>query len=81
VAQDRVFADDANRERVPGYWASNLRLSRELQQGSARVETYLALNNLLDQPYTDNLRTNAAFGRYYEPAAGRVLLGGVSVRF
>lgn len=81
VAQDRVFADDANRERVPGYWASNLRLSHELQQGSARMETYLALNNLLDQPYTDNLRTNAAFGRYYEPAAGRVLLGGVSVWF
>lgn len=42
---------------------------------------YVAVNNLLDREYNDNLRVNAGFGRYYEPAADRVVLGGLSVTF
>ncbi len=81
VALDRVYADDANGERVPGYVVANARLSWEGRGGPLQWRPYVAVNNLFDIDYTDNLRVNAAAGRYYEPAAGRVVIGGLSVIF
>lgn len=81
VALDRIHADDANSARVPGYVVANARLSWEGRTGTATLRPWMALNNAFDIDYTDNLRVNAAFGRYYEPAAGRVLIGGLSLLF
>lgn len=81
VALDRVHADDANTARVPGYVVANARLSWEGRVGELTLRPWLALNNVFDIDYTDNLRVNAGFGRYYEPAAGRVLIGGLGVTF
>jgi iron complex outermembrane recepter protein len=81
VALDRVQADDANSARVPGYVVANARLGWERSHGAVTLRPYVAVNNVFDIDYTDNLRVNAAFGRYYEPAAGRVVIGGLSVVF
>jgi iron complex outermembrane receptor protein len=81
LALDRVYADDANRERVAGYVVANARLAWEGRRAGARATPYLAINNLFDIDYTDNLRVNAGFGRYYEPAAGRVAVAGLSLWF
>lgn len=81
IALDRVYANDANTERVAGYVVANARLAWEGRVGGNRVTPYLALNNLFDIDTTDNLRVNAAFGRFYEPAAGRTVVGGLSVVF
>jgi iron complex outermembrane receptor protein len=81
VALDRVYAEDANTARVPGYVVVNTRLSWEGRLGELTLRPWLALNNVFDIDYTDNLRVNAFGGRYYEPAAGRVLIGGLSVLF
>ena len=81
VALDRVYADDANSAHVAGYVVANARLSWEGEVAGARVQPWLALNNLFDIDYTDNLRVNAFGGRYYEPAAGRVVIGGLGVLF
>ena len=81
IGLDRVFANDANSVRVPGYVTSNARLSWTGQYGSSRITPYVAVNNLFDREYNDNLRANAGFGRYYEPAPGRVALAGISIDF
>jgi iron complex outermembrane recepter protein len=81
VALDRVHADDANSARVPGYVVANARLSWEGRHGAVTLRPYVAVNNVFDINYTDNLRVNAFGGRYYEPAAGRVAIGGLSVLF
>lgn len=81
VALDRVYAEDANDERVPGYVVANARLSWEGRAGELTLRPWLALNNVFDIDYTDNLRVNAFGGRYYEPAAGRVVIGGLGVLF
>ncbi|QHS10325.1 TonB-dependent receptor [Sinimarinibacterium sp. NLF-5-8] len=80
-AVDRLYAEDANAERVPGYVVTNARLMWAPQTGMIQWRPYVAVNNLFDRSYTDNLRVNAAAGRFYEPAAGRVLIGGISVVF
>ena len=81
VALDRVFADDANSVRVAGYVVANARLSWDGRIGGQSLSPWLAVNNLFDIDYIENLRVNAGFGRYYEPAAGRTVVGGIAWRF
>ncbi len=81
TALDRVQADDANTASTPGYVVVNARVAWTYEAGAAQLRPYVALNNVFDIDYTDNLRVNASFGRYYEPAAGRVVIGGLSVVF
>jgi iron complex outermembrane recepter protein len=81
IGLDRVFADDANAVRVPGYVVTNARLSWTGQYSGSRITPYVAVNNIFDREYNDNLRVNAGFGRFYEPAPGRVALAGISVEF
>jgi iron complex outermembrane receptor protein len=41
----------------------------------------VALDNLFDTLYIDNLRLNAGFGRYYEPAPEFTASGGIGLRY
>ena len=76
LARDRQFADNANTERVSGSAVVNLRGGRVFRSGGLDVEAFVAVNNLFGEDYFSNIRPNAAFGRYYEPAPGRnVYLG------
>lgn len=70
-AQGARFADDANTLRVPGVALWHLRAQREAWLGRPGLRLSLALDNALDQPYTDNLRINAFGGRAFEPGGGR----------
>jgi iron complex outermembrane recepter protein len=73
----RRYADDANSVRVGAQDVVNLRLGRHWDHGRWRVEGFLAVNNLLDARNIDNLRINANFGRYFEPAPERNLFAGL----
>jgi len=39
------------------------------------------VNNLFGEHYMSNVRINAAFGRYYEPAPERNIYAGVELRY
>ena len=71
------FADDSNAVRVGSQTLLNARIGRHWDQGRMRAEGFLAVNNLLDTDAIDNLRINANFGRYFEPAPGRNFLVGL----
>ncbi|AGA35195.1 TonB-dependent receptor [Thioalkalivibrio nitratireducens DSM 14787] len=75
----RRNADDANRVTVGSQTTVNLRAGRHWDRGALRTEGFLALNNVFDARTIDNVRINARFGRYFEPAPGRTLLAGVRV--
>ena len=49
--------------------------------GSWRVGPYIAVQNLTDRTYDDNVRLNAFGGRYFEPAPGVTVQGGVSLSY
>jgi len=73
------YADNANTVRTGGYAVSNLRAGFRWQSGSWSLEPFAGVNNLFDEAYMSNIRINAAFGRYYEPAPDRNFYGGIRV--
>jgi iron complex outermembrane receptor protein len=47
----------------------------------AQIELFVGIDNLLDASYSLGNDLNAAAGRYYNPAPGRNLLAGLSLKF
>ena len=77
----RFYADNANSVETGDYLVSNLRGGFRWQADRWSFEPFLGVNNLFDERYMSNIRLNAAFGRYYEPAPGRNVYGGVQVSY
>ncbi|MCK8515822.1 TonB-dependent receptor [Methylonatrum kenyense] len=77
----RVYADNANNEKVAGYGLINARVGTVQRLGVSELETFVAVNNLLDKDYFSNVRVDAAGGRFFEPAPGRNAYAGVRARF
>ncbi|MBR2515466.1 MAG: TonB-dependent receptor [Halomonas sp.] len=77
-----LVADNANETKIDSYWLVNLRVGDGWQLGGdTRLNAYLGVRNLFDETYYDNVRLNGTFGRYYEPAPGRSVYGGVELSF
>lgn len=77
-----LVADNANETEVDSYWLVNLRVGDGWQLGSdTRLNAYVGVRNLLDEEHYANVRLNGTFGRFYEPAPGRSVYGGLEVRF
>ncbi len=74
-----LFADDANTVRSGPYAVLNARVGYEMPGQGWRGAPFLGVQNALDARYAGNVRVNAAAGRYFEPAPGRLLYGGVRV--
>jgi len=77
----RFYADNANEVETDAYLVSNLRSGYRWASGNWIFEPFLGVNNLFDEEYFGNIRLNASFGRYYEPAPERNLYAGLSLRY
>jgi iron complex outermembrane receptor protein len=77
------YADDANSgpARVDAYQVASLRGGRQLSVGGVPLNAFVGVNNLFDEEYFSNVRINQSFNRFFEPAPGRHVYGGFSVRF
>lgn len=70
----------ANTDKAPGYALLNLSLGHQgLPVGTARLQPFASINNLLDQQYAGSVVINAFGGRYYEPAPGITYSLGLNV--
>ncbi|MBE0402543.1 TonB-dependent receptor family protein [Halomonas citrativorans] len=77
-----MVADNANETDIDSYWLVNLRAGDGWQLGrDTRLNAYVGVRNLFDQEHYANVRLNGTYGRYYEPAPGRSVYGGVEMRF
>ena len=75
------YADDANTVREPLAFVVNVRLGHHWRLGAVDVNPFLGLQNLLSAHYSDNVRVNAAGGRYFEPAPTLAVYAGVGVAY
>jgi iron complex outermembrane receptor protein len=73
--------NSANTVATDSYLVSNLRLGYRRQHGSWSFEPYAGIYNLFDENYNGNIRVNATFGRYYEPAPERNGYAGVQLAY
>ncbi len=71
------FVDDANTARAAGYGLINLRLAWSGMVGGWALEPFVGLQNLTNARYDGTVRLNAFGGRYYEPAPGFNVYGGL----
>jgi iron complex outermembrane receptor protein len=79
-AASDMFADDANTATADAWWVADLRLSAEFLTGAWRLVPAAGVENVFGQRYIGAVAVNGANGRYYEPAAGRTVYGGVTLR-
>lgn len=74
------YADDANTAEADGYTLVDVRATGRLRWSGADWLPFVAIENVLDVAHSASVTVNAVGGRYYEPAPGRTLLVGVSIR-
>ncbi|MBI1815225.1 MAG: TonB-dependent receptor [Deltaproteobacteria bacterium] len=74
---DGYFVNDANTARSPSYALVNARAEYDYPLGAITIAPFVGLNNLLDATYDGTVRLNALGGRYFEPAPGFNVFGGV----
>ena len=74
------LADGNGIDREPQYTLLNLNLGYKLKFGSWSLVPFFGINNLTDEEYSDNIRINAFGGRFFEPAPGRNVYGGLRIR-
>lgn len=83
IAKSRVWANDANTASAPGYVVVNLRAGLLPAAARAWLSPVVAVQNLFDRRYVSSVAINAsgaslAATKFYEPAAGRTWLIGLS---
>ncbi len=74
-----LYADDANTVSDKSYTITNLNLGIRVKTNQLIITPFLGINNLFNTKYNDNIRINAFGARYYEPAPGINIFGGVRV--
>ena len=75
------FADNANTVKIDSYTAANVRVGYIHETGSWELSPFVGLNNISNEKYNDNIRINAGFGRYFEPAPEFNAYGGITIRY
>ncbi|OZC04332.1 TonB-dependent receptor family protein [Rubricoccus marinus] len=79
--RSRLWADDANTADASGAVVLDLALGHEgLRAGGATLLPFVRIQNVLDAQTVGSVAINARGGRYYEPAPGRGVSAGLSVR-
>jgi iron complex outermembrane receptor protein len=76
---DSYFVDGANLDRNDGYSAVDLRFGYTASSSGFEIVPFVGVNNLFDARYNSSVVINAIAGRYYEPAPGRNLYGGLRI--
>ena len=66
--------DDANSAQTPGRVVFGLAVGRDVRVGGVRFAPLVALQNIGGVRFVGSVSVNAAGGKFYEPAPGRVLL-------
>ena len=76
---DRMFVNDANSEKSPGYGILNARLVSIASMGLSSAEITLGAQNIFNRKYVSSVNVNAAGGKFYEPGSQRSLYVGFSL--
>ena len=75
----RIFTDNNNTAFSDPFNLMRIHLAYTLDIRAVKLSPYVALNNIFNTSYFDNIRPNAFGSRYYENAAGRNFHLGVKV--
>jgi len=75
------FANNANTVETEAYVVSNIRDGYKVETGNWEISPFIGINNMFNEEYNQNIRLNANFGRFFEPAPKINAYGGITVSF
>ncbi len=75
----KLYVNDRNSDAAPGYSVVNARAGFEQRAGMWTLREFARVNNLADRNYVGSVIVGDTNGRFFEPAARRNYLVGVSV--
>ena len=75
----KMFADNANETEIDGYNSVSIKMSKNLKIFKTSMIPFVSIDNLLNEKYFDNIRINAFGSRFYEPASGINIAGGLKI--
>jgi iron complex outermembrane receptor protein len=76
-----VYVNDINTDQAPSYTIFNIRAGFEQNLNSWRLKEYVRIENITDKDYIGAVRVNDGNGLYFEPAAGRNYILGLSAQY
>jgi iron complex outermembrane receptor protein len=83
LTKSAVYVDDANTARAAGFAVYNVRLGADGLGRLPWITPVVSVQNLFDRKYVGSVAINAsgtpATAKFYEPAAGRLVLVGLTV--
>ena len=77
----KVYVNDTNTDTAPSYTIFNLRAGFEQDFSNWQFKQYVRVENMLDKDYIGSIRVNDANLRFFEPAADRNYLLGLSALY
>ena len=72
-----LYTNDSNSVKDDDYNLVNLNVGFKIKTKQIVLSPFLGINNVFDTKYNDNIRINAFGLRYYEPAPGFNIFGGI----
>ena len=75
------FADNLNLTEIESHSLLSLKISKPFYVKRIKLNSFIGVNNILNEKYFDNIRLNAFGKRYYEPAPDRNLYLGADISF
>ena len=79
-AAGSVFLDDGNSDRGPGYEVAHVRAGTRALFGNPSLSVTAGVQNIFDRRYAPSVAVNAARAKYFEPAPGRSVYAGLTLR-
>ncbi len=77
----KVYVNDRNTDTAPSYTIFNLRAGFEQNLANWNFSEFLRVENMFDKEYIGSVRVNDANLRFFEPAADRNYLLGLSANY
>jgi iron complex outermembrane recepter protein len=77
----KAYVNDANTDAAPSYTIFNLRAGLEQNIANWNFKEFVRIENMFDKAYIGSVRINDSNLRFFEPAAGRNYLLGLSANY
>lgn len=77
----KVYVNDANSDTAPSYTIFNLRAGFEQNIANWKLKQYIRVENVFDKEYIGSVRINDSNSLFFEPAADRNYLLGLSAHY
>lgn len=77
----KVYVNDTNTDSAPSYTIFNLRAGFEQTLSNWHLSEYVRVENVFDKEYIGSVRINDSNSRFFEPAADRNYLLGISAKY